>query len=206
MLVAFSLTFNFSKIVCPVSKFRAKFELALQKHFLSVVSNHSKSEIFTVNWIAERVKIRQVYSTEFLLNRATIRAIKLDCTWLVFAQNWIRVWNVFPMSDPPSQTLHLRPTISDPPSQTPHLRPPISAPISGLPSQTAHIRPPISGPLLRPPISDPPSQALYFRPSSSDPPSQAPSLPPQTLHLGPSISGPFPPPCFLHWNAKSSPQ
>ena len=71
-----------------MSKLRAKFELALQKHFLSVVSNHSKSEIFTVNWIAERVEIRQVYSTEFLLNRATIRVIKLDCTWLVFAQNW----------------------------------------------------------------------------------------------------------------------
>ena len=60
--------------------------LPYKKHFLSVVSNHSKSDIFTVNWIAERVEIRQVYSTEFLLNRATIRAIKLDCTWLVFAK------------------------------------------------------------------------------------------------------------------------
>ena len=160
MLVAFSLTFNFSKIVCPVSKFRAKFELALQKHFLSVVSNHSKSEIFTVNWIAERVKIRQVYSTEFLLNRATIRAIKLDCTWLVFAQNWIRVWNVFPMSDPPSQTLHLRPTISDPPSQTPHLSPHLRPPISDCPYQAPHFRPPSSAPHLRPPISGPLFQTL----------------------------------------------
>ena len=88
---------------------------------------------------------------------------------------------------------HLRPPISDPPSQSPHLRPPIS----DSPYQAPHFRPPILGP---------PSQALYFRPSSSDPPSKAPSLPPQTLHLGPSISGPFNPPCFLHWNAKSSPQ
>ena len=35
----------------------------------------------------------------------------------------IRVWNVFPISGPQSQTPHLRPPISDPLSQTPHLRP-----------------------------------------------------------------------------------
>ena len=58
----------------------------------------------------------------------------------------IRVWNVFPISDPhirpPSQAPNLRPPISGPSSQTPHLRPPISDPLS----QTPHLRPPISGP------------------------------------------------------------
>lgn len=59
----------------------------------------------------------------------------------------IRVWNVFTISDPQSQTPHLRPPILDPPSQTPHLRPPILGP----PSQT-----PISGPPSQTPISAPP--------------------------------------------------
>ena len=80
-----------------------------------------------------------------------------------------RVWNVFPISDPPSQAPHLRPPISGPPSQAPHLRPSISGP----PPQNPHLRPLISDPLaqtpelrhhashLRPYISDPPSQVLF---------------------------------------------
>ena len=48
---------------------------------------------------------------------------------------------------------HLRPPISDPPSQTPHLRPPSQATISGPPPHTLHLRPPISGP--KPSSSDP---------------------------------------------------
>ena len=74
----------------------------------------------------------------------------------------IRVWNVFPIWDPPFQTPHLRPPISgpdlNPPSQAPHLRPPISGPklaTSDPPPQTLH---------LRPPTSDPPQQTLYLRP------------------------------------------
>ena len=86
-----------------------------------------------------------------------------------------RVWNVFPISDPPSQDPHLRRPISGPPSQTPHLRPPTSSP----PSQTPHLRPPISDPHLRAFISDPLAQtpdvrhqASHLRPFISDPPSQ----------------------------------
>ena len=30
-------------------------------------------------------KLWQVYSTEFLLNTATIREVKLDCNWIIFA-------------------------------------------------------------------------------------------------------------------------
>jgi len=65
----------------------------------------------------------------------------------------IRVWNVLPISGPPFQTPHLRPTISGPhlkpPSQASHLRPSISDP----PSQTPHLRP--QAPHLRPSTSDP---------------------------------------------------
>ena len=53
-------------------KFRVKFEVVLQKQFLSVVSNHSKSDFSTVNWAADSEEIREVYSTEILSNTATI--------------------------------------------------------------------------------------------------------------------------------------
>ena len=49
MLVAFSLPVKFSKSVFSGVKFRAKFEVVLQKQFLSVVTNHSKSDFSTVN-------------------------------------------------------------------------------------------------------------------------------------------------------------
>ena len=86
MLVASSSAFKFSKIVFPVWNFMQSLtEVALQKQFLSVIANHSKSDFFTLNWEAESEKIRQVYSTEFLLNTATIREVKLHCNWLLFA-------------------------------------------------------------------------------------------------------------------------
>ena len=74
MLLAFSSPVKFSKIVFPVWNFvHSLTEVALQKRFLSVVANHSKSDYFTLNWEAESDKIRKVYSTEFLLNAETIR-------------------------------------------------------------------------------------------------------------------------------------
>ena len=45
--------------------------------------NHLKSDFSTVNWIAESEEIRWVYSTEILLNTATIRG-RLDWNWLKF--------------------------------------------------------------------------------------------------------------------------
>ena len=48
MLVAFRSPIKFSKICFPSVKFRANFELVLQKQFLSVVVNHSKSDFATV--------------------------------------------------------------------------------------------------------------------------------------------------------------
>ena len=49
MLVAFSSPVKFSKSVFSGVKFRAKFEVVLQKQFLPVVANHSKSDFSTVN-------------------------------------------------------------------------------------------------------------------------------------------------------------
>ena len=89
----------------------------------------------------------------------------------------IRVWNVFPISDPPYQTSHLRPPISGPQSQTPHLRPPISDP----PSQAPHLRPPISGP---------PFQTPYLRPPSQTPISGSLQIPLLLLSCETTISGP----------------
>ena len=47
MLVAFSSLFKFPKFFSVV-KFRAKFEVVLQKQVLSVVANHLKSDFSTV--------------------------------------------------------------------------------------------------------------------------------------------------------------
>ena len=86
MLVASSPPVKFSKIVFPVWNFlKSLTEVALQKQFLSVIVNHSKSDFFTLTLEAESEKIRQDYSTEFLLNTATISEVKLDCNWLLFA-------------------------------------------------------------------------------------------------------------------------
>jgi len=82
MIVASSSPVKFSKIVFCGVKLRAKFEVALQKQSLSVITYHSKSDFFTVNWAAESEKIRKMYYTEFLLNTATIREAKHDCIWL----------------------------------------------------------------------------------------------------------------------------
>jgi len=49
MLVAFSSPAKFSKKCFAGVKFRAKFEVVLLKQFLSVVTNHSKSDFSTVN-------------------------------------------------------------------------------------------------------------------------------------------------------------
>ena len=82
-----------------------------------------------------------------VLGSQPVTPVKVDRLDSLLTGYRIRVWNVFPISDPPSQAPNLRPPISGPSSQTP---------ISGPPSQT---------PYLRPPISDPPSQA----PTMSDP-------------------------------------
>ena len=49
MLVVFSSPVKFSKSVFSGVKFRAKFEVLLQKQFLSVVANLSRSDFSTVN-------------------------------------------------------------------------------------------------------------------------------------------------------------
>jgi len=59
-------------------KFRAKFEGVLQKQFLSVVANHSKSDFSTVSGVADSEEIREVYSTEILSNMATIGEVNLN--------------------------------------------------------------------------------------------------------------------------------
>jgi len=53
-------------------KFRAKFEFALQKQFLSVVANHSKSEFSTVNCVTIARKFVK-YIPEILSNTAAFR-------------------------------------------------------------------------------------------------------------------------------------
>jgi len=73
MLVAFSSPVKFSKSVFFSVKSRAKFEVALQKQFLSVAANHSKSDFSTVKWVANSEETRQVYNTEIPSNIATIR-------------------------------------------------------------------------------------------------------------------------------------
>ena len=49
MLVEFSSPVKSSKSVFSGMSFRVKFEVVLQKQFLSVVANHSKSDFSTVN-------------------------------------------------------------------------------------------------------------------------------------------------------------
>ena len=54
MLVAFSSPVKFSKSVFSGVKFGAKFEVVLQKQFLSAVANHLKSNFSTVNLAARK--------------------------------------------------------------------------------------------------------------------------------------------------------
>ena len=61
MLVAFSSPVKSSRSVFSGMSFRVKFEVVrLQKQFLSVVANHSKSDFSTVNRVADSEEIRQV--------------------------------------------------------------------------------------------------------------------------------------------------
>ena len=56
--------------ITAAMKFHAKFEVLLQNNFRSVAWNQTFS---VVNWKAESDDILQVYSTEIILNTATIR-------------------------------------------------------------------------------------------------------------------------------------
>ena len=74
MLVAFISTVKFSKIGFAVWNFVRSFTtktIPVSRYF----SNHLKSDFSTVNWIAESEEICEVYSTEILLNTATIREV-----------------------------------------------------------------------------------------------------------------------------------
>ena len=75
MLVAFSSPVKSSTSVFSSVKFRAKFEVVLQRQFLSVIANHSKSDLSTANLVSDREEIRQVYSTEIPSNKATIKEV-----------------------------------------------------------------------------------------------------------------------------------
>ena len=82
MLAAFMSPVKFSNIV-----FFFFFFVRSLKFYYKTISvsrwNHLRSDFSTVNWIAESEEIRWVYSTEILLNTATIRS-ELDWNWLKF--------------------------------------------------------------------------------------------------------------------------
>ena len=56
----------------------------LQKQFLSIVANHSKSDFSTVNWLADSEEIRQVYSRNSLED-SNDHSGKFDWNWLSFS-------------------------------------------------------------------------------------------------------------------------
>jgi len=85
MLDVFSSPVKFSKSVFSGVKFRAKFEVVLQKQFLQVAANHSKSNSSTVKWVADSEETRQVYNTEIPSNIATIREGNTTATDSFFA-------------------------------------------------------------------------------------------------------------------------
>ena len=93
MLVAFSSPVNFSKSVFSGVKFRAKFEVVLQKQFLSVAANHSKLDFSTVKWVADSEETRQVYNTEIPSNIATVREENLYSNWLTFYLKLCGEWH-----------------------------------------------------------------------------------------------------------------
>ena len=72
-LVAFSSSVTSPKVFCAV-KFCAKFEFVLQKHFLLVVVNHSKSDFSTLNINCVKIARKFVKCIpEILSNTAAIR-------------------------------------------------------------------------------------------------------------------------------------
>jgi len=74
MLVAFSSPVKFSKSVFSGVKFRAKFEVVLQKTIsVSRCESLEISRLSTVKWVAHSEETRQVYSSEIPSNIATIR-------------------------------------------------------------------------------------------------------------------------------------
>lgn len=60
MLVASSVPDKFTKIALLVWNFMQSFKLYYKNNnfFLSVIANHSKSDIFIVNWVAGSQEIR----------------------------------------------------------------------------------------------------------------------------------------------------
>ena len=90
-LVAFSSPVKFSKVFfsgVKFQKFRATFEVVLQKQFLPVVASHWKSDFSAVNWVADSEEVRQVYN--FHRNSLEYRndqRIKVDCYWQFFSES-----------------------------------------------------------------------------------------------------------------------
>ena len=85
MLVALKSPVKFSK-KCFLG---VKFEVVLQKQFLSVFANHSKSDFCTVNWVAFSKEIHSVYSSDILSNTGTIREVystEINSVWLKIVQ------------------------------------------------------------------------------------------------------------------------
>ena len=84
MKVTFSSPVNFSKSVFFGVKFCAKYEVVLQKQFLSVIGNHLKSDLTTENWVAESEEIPEtwVFHRDSLKNSNDHRG-KLDWNWLI---------------------------------------------------------------------------------------------------------------------------
>ena len=82
MLVASSSPVKFSRIVFPIVKIRAKFDWSCTTKTFSISRCESlETGLFYRKLSSRSEEIRQVYSTEFLLNTATIREVKLDCNW-----------------------------------------------------------------------------------------------------------------------------
>ena len=70
------LPVKFSNIVFPVLNFVGSLKFYYETISVSRCHwNHLKSDFSTANWRAECEEIRQVYSTEFLLNTAMIREV-----------------------------------------------------------------------------------------------------------------------------------
>ena len=84
MLVASSSPVKFSKIAFSGVKFRAKFEVVLQKQFLSVFASHSKSNFSTVKLSGrKRRNPLSVYRRNYL-NYSIDQRGKRDWNWLLF--------------------------------------------------------------------------------------------------------------------------
>ena len=76
MLVAFKSPVKFSKSVYSMWNFVQSLKLCCKNNFCqSLWITRNQTLISTVNWVAFREEIRQVYSTEILSNIATIREV-----------------------------------------------------------------------------------------------------------------------------------